>query len=95
MVTVRLTVAGAPGETATVVELRVKDGLCLGWGAILVLSVMVPLNPLMLLIVMIVVLELPSRIFKLAGLAEIVKSGFRTVKGSHGLVELLKLESPL
>ena len=86
---VRRTVAGDPGETITVVKLRVEDGLILVWGEMVALSAIVPLNPFMLLIVMLVVLELPSRTIKLVGLSEIVKSGFRTAKGSHGLVELL------
>src|SRR5438309_3130656 len=68
-------VAGAPGAIVTVEELRVKNGPLLPWGAILALSVMVPVNPLVLLIVMVVVLELPCRTIRLEGLAEIVKSG--------------------
>src|SRR5205809_566433 len=68
-------VAGAPGAIVTVVELRVKNGPLLPWGAILELSVMVPVNPLVLLMVIAVVLELPCRTIRLDGLAEIVKSG--------------------
>ena len=67
--------AGAPGAIVTVVELRVKNGPLLPWGAILELSVMVPVNPLVLLMVIVVVLELPCRTIRLEGLAEIVKSG--------------------
>ena len=68
-------VVGAPGAIVTVVELRVKNGPLLPWGAILELSVMVPVNPLVLLMVIVVVLELPCRTIRLEGLAEIVKSG--------------------
>ena len=67
--------AGAPGAIVTVVELRVKNGPLLPWGAILELSVMVPVNPLVLLMVIAVMLELPCRTSRLEGLAEIVKSG--------------------
>ena len=75
MVTVRSTVAGAPGATVTVVELRVKDGALLLPGAILALSVMVPVKPLVLLILIVVVAEPPCLTVRLEGLAEIVKSG--------------------
>ena len=75
MVTVRSTVAGAPGETVTVVELRVKVGALLPLGARLALSVMVPVNPLVLLMVMVVVAELPCLTVRLDGLADIEKSG--------------------
>ncbi len=37
--------AGAPGAIVTVVELRVKNGPLLLLGAMLALSVMVPVNP--------------------------------------------------
>ena len=75
MVTVRSTVAGAPGETVTVVELRVKVGALLPPGARLALSVMVPVNPLVLLMVMVVVAEPPCLTVRLDGLADIEKSG--------------------
>ena len=73
--TVTRTVAGAPGATVTVVELRVKNGALLPPGAILALSVMVPVNPLVLLIVMVVVADPPCLTVRLEGLAVIVKSG--------------------
>ena len=66
---------GTPGVIVTVVELRVKDGPLLPWGTILALSVMVPVNPLVLLIVRVVVAEPPCLMVRLEGLAEIVKSG--------------------
>ena len=75
MVTVRSTVAGAPGETVTMVEPRVKTGALLPPGARLALSVMVPVNPLVLLKVIVVVAEPPCFTVRLEGLADIVKSG--------------------
>ena len=66
---------GTPGVIVTVVELRVKDGPLLPWGTILALSVMVPVNPLVLLIVRVVVAEPPCLTVRLEGLADIVKSG--------------------
>ena len=68
-------VAGAPGAIVTVVELRVKNGPLLPAGVMLALSVIVPVNPLVLLIVMVVVLELPCLTIRFEGLTEIVKSG--------------------
>ena len=67
--------AGAPGATVTVVELRVKTGALLPPGARLALSVMMPVNPLVLLIVMVLVAEPPCLTVTLEGLADIEKSG--------------------
>ena len=75
MVTVKRMVAGARGATVAVVELRVKNGPLLLAGEMLALSVIVPVNPLVLLMVMVVVLELPCLTIRFEGLAEIVKSG--------------------
>jgi len=69
-------VADAPGAIVTVVELRVKNGPFPLLGAMLALSVMVPVNPLVLLMVMAVVAEPPPCLsIRLEGLAEIVKPG--------------------
>lgn len=79
--TVKRMVPGVPGEIVTLVVLRVRKGPCLPVGVIVVLSEMLPVNPLMLVRAMVVVVEVSGGRDSFVGLGEIEKSLTAIVAG--------------